>query len=111
MPRWQWFHSSGHNLGYVTVLPMSLLQLVIHLIGFISPALAMALCMPVAGRWVMGPGGAKWLRRVVLHTLVGVAVLMAGLVLQGHDGRMATYGALVLVAASLEWLLHRGWRR
>jgi len=36
-------------------------------------------------------------------------VLVLGLVLQGHDGKMSTYMALVLVAATVEWALHRGW--
>ena len=68
--------------------------------------------------WLWGVGaaaaaagaGVAWWRRVFWHAVVGSLVLLAGLVLQGHDGRMATYAALVLVAASLEWLLHRGWR-
>ena len=30
---------------------------------------------------------------------------MAGLAVTGHDGRMATYGALVVVAATLQWWL------
>jgi hypothetical protein len=33
----------------------------------------------------------------------GLAVLVGGLVLTGNDGKMATYGVLVLVCASLEW--------
>jgi len=40
-----------------------------------------------------------------------VAVLVLGLIVQGQDGRMATYAALVGVSATLEWALHRGWRR
>ena len=43
------------------------------------------------------------------HFLVGVGVLTLGLVLQGNDGTMATYAALVLVAATLEWVLLRAW--
>ena len=95
---------------------MSLVQFLIHLIHFVLPALALAVCMPLAGRWVMGAGskGAgsmAWPRRVFWHALAGVGVLVAGLLIQGHDGRMATYVALVLVAATLEWALHRGWLR
>jgi hypothetical protein len=40
-----------------------------------------------------------------------VLVLVAGLWWHGQDGKMSTYIALVLVAATLEWLMHRGWAR
>ena len=90
---------------------MSLVQFLLHLIHFVLPALALALCMPLAGRWVMGAGPVSWRRRVFWHALAGVGVLVAGLLIQGHDGRMSTYAALVLVAGTLEWALHRGWQR
>ena len=89
---------------------MTLWQLAWHLFNFALPALAMALFMPLAGRWVMGPGGWPWGRRTVVHALSGLLVLAAGLVLQGHDGKMSTYFALVLLAATAEWAMHRGWR-
>ena len=47
----------------------------------------------------------KWLWRWLLNAICGLAVLVGGLVITGHDGKMATYGALVLVCASLEWVL------
>ena len=90
---------------------MTLLQLLFHLLNFVLPALAMAVLMPWAGRWVMGPGALAWRCHFAWHLLAGVAVLLGGLVLQGRDGAMATYAALVLVASSLEWLLQRAWRR
>jgi hypothetical protein len=34
-----------------------------------------------------------------------MGVLVAGLVLTGNDGKMATYGALILICATLEWAL------
>jgi hypothetical protein len=40
-----------------------------------------------------------------LNALAGMGVLVAGLVLTGNDGMMATYGALILVCATLEWAL------
>jgi len=85
--------------------------LMLHLLGFVLPALAMALFMPWAGRWVMGARARPMLRRMVVHALIGVLVLLAGLWLHGQDGKMSTYIALVLVAATLEWLMHRGWAR
>ena len=90
---------------------MTFAQLLFHLVNFVLPALALAVFMPLFGRWVMGPGGVAWPRRMCCHAVAGTAVLVTGLLAQGHDGRMATYLALVLVAATLEWALHRGWRR
>ena len=90
---------------------MTVWQLTLHLLNFVLPALAMAVFMPCAGRWVMGPGGWPWARRMAVHAGVGLLVLVAGLVLQGHDGKMSTYLALVLLAATAEWVMHRGWTR
>ena len=87
---------------------MTLLQLLFHCFNFVLPALAMAALMPLAGRWVMGRGGVNWQHRFVWHVLAGVAVLLAGLLIQGRDGAMATYAVLVLVAGTLECWLHRG---
>ncbi|PUE11745.1 hypothetical protein B9Z51_05600 [Limnohabitans sp. T6-5] len=88
---------------------MTVWLLILHLFNFVLPALAMAVFMPGAGRWVMGPSRNRWGRHMLWHALAGVVVLTGGLVLQGHDGAMATYAALVLVSAALEWVLHRGW--
>ena len=85
--------------------------LILHILNFVMPALAMAVFMPMAGRWVMGPGRHRLRRHMAWHTLTGVMVLSGGLVLQGQDGTMATYGTLVLAAGTLEWVLRRGWSR
>lgn len=90
---------------------MTVWLLILHLFHFVLPALAMAVLMPLAGRWAMGAGGAPVRRRMAVHAVAGVLVLVAGLVLHGHDGKMSTYMALVLVAATVEWGLHRGWTR
>ena len=88
---------------------MTFWQLVLHLFNFVLPALAMALFMPLAGRWVMGPGRASLRRRMGVQALCGLVVLVGGLLLHGQDGKMSTYIALVLVAATAEWLMQRGW--
>ena len=90
---------------------MSYWQLLVHLFNFVLPALVMSVCMPLAGRWVMGLGGPSMGRRMTVHAVCGVLVLAAGVWLQGHDGKMSTYFALVLVAATAEWVMHRGWTR
>lgn len=88
---------------------MTFWQLVLHLFNFALPAVAMALFMPWAGRWVIGAGRASLRRRMVVHLLCGMAVLVGGLWLHGQDGKMSTYIALVLVAATAEWLMQRAW--
>ena len=95
----------------LTRTAMTFAQAVFHFFGFILPALAMAALMPLAGRWVMGRSAMPWPRRVLWHLLVGTVVLLAGLVLQGQDGQISTYALLVGLAGTLEWALHRGWRR
>jgi len=57
----------------------------------------------------MGPGRASLGRRMGVHVLSGLAVLVTGLWLHGQDGKMSTYIALLLVAATAEWLMQRGW--
>jgi hypothetical protein len=88
---------------------MTFWQLTLHLLNFVLPALAMAMFMPLAGRMVMGPGRIRLGRRMGVHALSGLLVLLGGLLLHGQDGKMSTYIALVLVAATTEWLLQRGW--
>jgi hypothetical protein len=91
---------------------MTVWQLILHLFNFVLPALAMAAFMPWAGRWVWRSSRAVPVRRrMAVHAIGGVAVLVGGLLVQGQDGQMATYAALVLVAASAEWAMHRGWKR
>ena len=90
---------------------MTLVQLLFHLGNFLLPALAMALFMPLAGRWVMGRSQLAWSRRLLVHCVLGVAVLVMGLIVLGEDGRMLTYLALVVLSATLEWVMHMGWRR
>lgn len=101
---------SGSSHAFL-LLAMTVPQFLYHLANFVLPALALAVLMPLAGRWLIGQSAMSWPRRMLCHAAAGLAVLLAGLWVQGHDGRMATYGALVLVAGTLEWALHRGWRR
>ncbi|WP_370590403.1 hypothetical protein [Xylophilus sp. ASV27] len=87
-------------------------QILEHLLNFLAPAFWMAPGMLLLGRFVVpGPCRMAWPGRLALHLAAGAGVLLAGLVLTGHDGRMLTWVALVLVLATSEWLLRRGWRR
>ena len=87
---------------------MTILALIGHLLNFMAPALVMAFLLwglsrlrPASHR----PRSGRWTARTELLALagVGVAVLLAGLVYFGRDGKMATYAALVIAQGSLVW--------
>ena len=95
---------------YVTLVDF--FALLGHLFNFAAPALFLALLLALGGR-VVGPKGASsltWYAQAAINSIVGCAVLLAGLWWLGRDGRMLTYAALVLACASSQWLLLRGWR-
>ena len=47
---------------------------------------------------------------LAINFVVNLAVLLGGLWYFGHDGKMATYATMVLVGATAQWLLLRGWK-
>ena len=91
---------------------MSFFSIFLHLLAFFLPALALALGLVLASRliWSDLAKAAGWRGALAINFLVGGAVLAAGLVLTGADGRMATYAALVLACATSQWLWLRAWR-
>lgn len=92
---------------------MGPLDLVIHLLNFIAPALFVAGLVLLGSRFLLKkvtPAPAKW-TQFAINSAIGVAVLAGGLVLFGRDGKMATYAALVLAQGTAQWLLVRGWKR
>ena len=92
---------------------MSPLDAFNHLLNLFAPAAAMALLLVLGGRLCLRKCSSPYtlLPQVALQLLLGCAVLAAGLVLWGHDGKMLTYAALVLATASCQWFLLRGWKR
>jgi hypothetical protein len=84
-----------------------------HLCGFVAPAFALALVMPLAARLVLPKGAivARYWAQAAIAFAAGTAVLMLGLWYFGRDGKMATYVVLVGVVGSVQWLVGAGWRR
>ena len=91
---------------------MGPIDLLFHLIGFVLPALVVGVLLVFLARIFMpkSPSAPVWWRQATINTGVGVLVLLAGLVVFGRDGKMATYAALVVAMASSQWVLLRGWR-
>lgn len=52
----------------------------------------------------------RWYWMAAVNAVLGILVLALGLVLTGQDGRMLTYGALVLAMGSCQWLMSGAWR-
>ena len=65
-------------------------------LGFIAAALAKLL-------WRNELRAAGWLRLGLVASLACTAALLAGLLGFGRDGKMATYGAMVLATAAALW--------
>lgn len=92
---------------------MDATDFIAHLVVFALPALGLGLLLPLAARVLMPKQASApaYIAQVAIVFIAGVLVLAAGAWLLGQDGRMATYAALVGVAATVQWLIGRGWRR
>ena len=89
---------------------MGPLDLLFHLMGFLAPAFFLALAVPAASRFLLrGAAGGYW-RQAAWVFASAATVLAAGLWWFGRDGKMATYAALVVAAASAQWLAARAWK-
>lgn len=87
---------------------MTVLGLFWHLLGLLAPALVLAPGVVLMSRLLARQPvrASAWRRQLAINLGVCVLVLAAGLVLSGHDGRVATYAALVLASSACQaWLL------
>lgn len=94
---------------------MTAYLLALHLLHLALPAAALALFMVVLAGWMPGWRGRQplvggWLARWCWTLALNLAVSVAALLGWGIDGKMATYGALVLASALSQFLMWRGWR-
>ena len=91
---------------------MRFVQILFHLLYFFLPAFAMAGVCVIGWAWLIGsPSAPAWRKRWAWNCAAGALVLIGGLVWFDNDGKMATYGALVLVSATVEWVLQRAWQQ
>ena len=76
---------------------MTALDLLDHLLNFVAPAFVVGFLCALLGRIAMRQVGKPraWWAQGAINFVVGIAVLVAGLIVFGHDGMMATYAGLV----------------
>ncbi len=76
-----------------------------HLVNLFVPALGVGMLSAAGAKllWRRELAGRRW--RVLARdaSLAGAVVLVGGLVVFGHDGKMATYGAMVAACALTLW--------
>lgn len=84
---------------------MGPLDFALHLVNFFAPAAGVALAAALMAKllWRRDLAGASWLRLWAWGGGGGALALVAGLVVFGRDGKMATYGALVAATALALW--------
>lgn len=49
-------------------------------------------------------------KQIAIVFVASLILLVAGLVIFGRDGKMASYALLAVGAATCQWLLLRGWK-
>jgi hypothetical protein len=78
-----------------------------HLLNFLAPAIVVGGLASLLAKLVFRRDlkRAGWLRLWLWAAVCSALVLLAGLVVFGHDGKLATYAAMVAAcAASLWWV-------
>ena len=91
---------------------MGLTLFVDQIANLLAPAVAVGFLLALSARFLGLRGNSRhaWWWHGTLNTLVGSMAIGAGLVYFGHDGKMATYGALVLACATTQFVSARAWR-
>jgi hypothetical protein len=88
-----------------------------HLLNLLAPAALIALLLAAFSRlfprfFTSNRATVQdWRAPAAINFVVGSAVLVAGLVLLGRDGKMLTYVFLVLGMAASQWCQLGGWKR
>lgn len=92
---------------------MGWIDAILHAVGFMLPAFAVALMVTFAGRFFKKnrPLALTFITRSAINFVVCLAVLLIGFVLTGRDGKMMTYAAMVIASGTVQWLMSGGWRK
>ncbi|HWP20671.1 MAG TPA: hypothetical protein VNO84_16190 [Burkholderiaceae bacterium] len=84
-----------------------------HLINFFAPAVFVGAVSSLAVKllWRRSLAGVSWRRLAGWSCAAAAAALVAGLVLLGRDGKMATYAGMLAAVALAQWGAGWGVRR
>ena len=92
---------------------MGVLDAMWHLLNFLAPAFVVGVAAAFLAKllwWRALKSVSPW-RMATWAVLASSLALVAGLLLTGRDGKMATYGAMVLMCALALWWTGWGARR
>ena len=83
-----------------------------HLANFLAPALAVGVLLALAGPLVnkKSPVALGFIAQVAINCIAGTVALGLGLWFFGRDGKMASYAAMAVLAATSQWAGGRSWR-
>jgi hypothetical protein len=89
----------------IGINPMNFLDAVWHLLNLFAPAVGTAFLAAGGAKllWRRELASTSWRALAVAAALGASVVTLLGLVVFGRDGRMATYGAMVVVVALTLW--------
>lgn len=81
-----------------------------HLLNFLAPAVGVGLIASALAKllWRRDLKSTRWIRLALWSTASCAAILIAGLVVFGHDGKMATYAAMVAACGLTLWVVGFG---
>ena len=76
-----------------------------HLLNFFGPAIGLGLLAPSMAKllWRHALKTVSWARLCAWVSVACAVVTIAGLIVFGHDGKMATYAAMVLACTLTLW--------
>lgn len=92
---------------------MDFFLLLNHLLNFVAPACVVGVLLALGGLFLRPKTALalSWQAQAAINSIAGCAVLVAGVVWWGQDGKILIYTALVLTSASTQWLVSSiGWR-
>jgi hypothetical protein len=86
---------------------MNLLDQLVHVLYFGAPAAFLALTLPACAKLFRATKRktVSWATQALTIFLTALGILCVGLWQLGSDGKMTTYAAMVLTAASVQWFL------
>ncbi len=91
---------------------MGFLNQIDHLMNFLAPAFAVGGLLALVGPFIVGKRAQArvWIAQAAINFVAGSLALGVGLWFFGRDGKMASYAAMLVVAATSQWMGGRGWR-